>query len=152
MADQDFLDQNLSDLADTLMRGQPPGKTLQAMSSEERIVQQLYKIIAPEQTIDPAFRQRLTGTLNSEWDQVRPNKSRSRSPLVFRFRPIQVLAAAAAIALVFAVFLVSGDSGSLSGTGASQDGLDASALLILFGMVALLGVFGLVFYLWNRRR
>src|SRR5262245_48214174 len=103
MADQDFLDQNLADLADALIGGQPPGKSLQAMNSEERIVQQLYKIIAPEQSIDPAFRQRLTGALNAEWDLARANKSRTHTPLVFRLRPMQFLAAAAALVFVFSV-------------------------------------------------
>lgn len=153
MVNHDRFDHHLSELTDALMEGRLPAAPLPEIESEERIVRGLYNIIARDQSIDTAFRSRLTHTLNEEWERAQSQKRHpNRLPFQLqRLKPFQVLAAAAAFILVFMAFVVSNGSDSLSGSAADTNG-DSMGLIIALSVVIAIGLtISFVYYFLNRR-
>lgn len=149
MSDQITLDDKLAELTDSLLA---EGEAIfpQELKSEEYIVQQLNRIILPKDSLNPAFRERLTRRLNEEWERTFQRRSRRRI-VSFPLRSMRGLAVAASIALVFA-FIILTVLGDGSGDGSEQLGF-AQGPLTGFIILIVLGIISaLAFYGWGRRK
>jgi len=155
MSDQGHLDNKLAEITDMILEGKTP-QHFNELEREIEIVRQLVETIAPDEDIDPKFRNRLTNVLSEEWDQrqrQRRYRQHKRRFIPFNLRTTRGLAVAASFVVVFAVIVlivvtqsVEGDSLPAS-AGLTDNSVTALIVVVIFALAAAAG-----FFMWNKRR
>jgi ferric-dicitrate binding protein FerR (iron transport regulator) len=146
------LDDELAELTDALMSGQPYHASDEARELAA-VVEQIHTLIAPHDQPDAAFRNRVTQRVMEEWDnlQASPRRTRWRMRRT-QLRPLTALAAALALAvLAVALITIQGDDSGEPVQGTALGELPVVSIAVIGGIVTVV-LGSIVFWLWLRRR
>lgn len=142
------LDDEVAELTDVLLRGEPPVASAEAAPLLD-VARRLNVLIGPRVGPSAAFERELRGEIEREW-AVRPAQSATRTSVTRRW--VWLAAAAAVLLLVFLVIPIDASFPlALSGAAAGNGGAPAIEVP-LRALVFVLGLGGLAVYWWYRLR